>query len=165
MIRQRLKYLMVVIGLCVFCASAFGSVLSDIKVDNSEKKSVVSLHFNGKPDWSWFILHKPERFVLDLQQNGVIKGLPLTFNGTNLVRRIRSSQPPNASTIRLVFELNHASGGQVTAQQSGQQWVVNVTLESQITTPAPSEPKTPFNPQASQQVTNANTTTYPGGNP
>ena len=67
--------------------------------------------------YGFFPLHNPDRVVLDIRQSGVIKGLPLTFSGENIVKRIRSSTPKDNQSIRLVFELTQASKTRAVTQR------------------------------------------------
>lgn len=159
------RFLLAVLCCLVSCVVSAAS-LSDIQVDNRETQSTVTLQFGGKPTVSWFGLHNPERFVIDLHESGAVKGLPLNFNGSNLVKRIRTSQPPNQNTIRLVFELTQASGSNVVTRQAAGRWQVVVTLKAK--SPAvshknsPAIKKDPFKTPPTT-VTNTNTTSYPGG--
>ncbi len=98
-----LRRLLLVVLCCLVSRAVVAASLSDIQVDNGDTQSTVTLSFMGKPTSSWFSLHNPERFVIDIHESGAIKGLPLNFSGANLVKRIRTSQPPNKSAIRLVF--------------------------------------------------------------
>ena len=161
-----LRRLILVVLCCLVSRAVVAASLSDIQVDNREAQSIVTLSFADKPTSSWFSLHNPERFVIDIHESGTIKGLPLNFSGSNLVKRIRTSQPPNQQAIRLVFELTQASGSSVTTRQVGSQWQVVVTLNGKAVpaavVAAKKTEKNPFTPTKTA-VTNSNTTSYPGG--
>ena len=161
-----LRRLLLVVLCCLVSRAVVAASLSDIQVDNGDTQSTVTLSFMGKPTSSWFSLHNPERFVIDIHESGAIKGLPLNFSGANLVKRIRTSQPPNKSAIRLVFELTQPAGSSVSTKQKGKQWQVAVTLTGNASkavkaAPQPME-KNPFS-ATEKTVTNSNTTSYPGG--
>jgi len=79
--------------------------MKNINVSNGSTQSTITITFDGKPDYAFFSLHNPERVVIDVKQSGVMKGLPLNFNGQNLVKRVRSSNAQDAQSQRLVFEL------------------------------------------------------------
>ena len=161
-----LRRLILVVLCCLVSRALMAASLSDIQVDNRENQSIVTLSFADKPTSSWFSLHNPERFVMDIHESGVVKGLPLNFSGSNLVKRIRTSQPPNSQAIRLVFELTQLSGSSVTTRQTGNQWQVVVTLNGKtphaVSPAVPPVEKNPFTP-VKTAVTNTNTTSYPGG--
>ncbi|WP_241579347.1 N-acetylmuramoyl-L-alanine amidase AmiB [Rosenbergiella nectarea] len=161
-----LRRLIFVVLCCLVSRAVVAASLSDIQVDNRETQSIVTLSFADKPTSSWFSLHNPERFVIDIHESGAIKGLPLSFSGANLVKRIRTSQPPNQQAIRLVFELTQSSGSSVTTRQVGSQWQVVVTLNGKAAPPAAAVAKqvekNPFT-SVKTAVTNSNTTSYPGG--
>ncbi len=90
-------------ALTLLSASAAG--MKNINVSNGATQSTITITFDGKPDYAFFPLHNPERIVIDIKQSGVMKGLPLNFNGQNLVNRVRSSNAQDAHSQRLVFEL------------------------------------------------------------
>ncbi|WP_038024453.1 N-acetylmuramoyl-L-alanine amidase AmiB [Tatumella sp. UCD-D_suzukii] len=140
--------------------------LSNISVDNGGSLATVTLHFNGKPTYSWFSLHKPERVVMDINQSGVIKGLPLNFSGENIVKRIRTSKPVNANSFRLVFELTQSAKTTTRMNVQGDEYQVIFSLHGKnaVTSAAKATPASdPFKGQNGATVTNSNTTTYPGG--
>jgi len=95
----------VLLAVAVIAVPAFGAGMKNINVSNGSTQSTVTIDFDGKPDYSFFPLHSPERVVIDIKQNGVMRGLPLNFSGQNLVKRVRASTPAEAKTQRLVFEL------------------------------------------------------------
>ncbi len=115
--------------------STLAANLSDINVSNGNSKATVTLNFSGQPIYAFFPLHNPDRVVLDIRQSGVIKGLPLTFSGENIVKRIRSSKPVDGQSIRLVFELNQKGKTRAITQRSGSSYNVIFTISG--TQPAP----------------------------
>lgn len=160
--------LLVLASLLMFVRAAGAADLANIQVANALQRATVEMHFNRAPVYSWFVLHQPERVVIDLQQSGVIKGLPLSFSGKNLVSKIRTSQPRNKQSIRLVFEVNQPLHAQFNLNKQGQQWLLSVNLQAtrQLKNSAPSRTgskQNPFKSQAQETVTNANTTSMPGG--
>lgn len=111
-------------------SSALAAGMKNINVSNGPSQSTVTITFEGAPDYSFFALHNPERVVMDIRQDGVMKGLPLTFNGQNLVTRVRASTPPNAQSQRLVFELNQKVRTNATKQGDGSQYTVVLTMNA-----------------------------------
>ncbi len=110
---------------------AWAANLKDIQVSNGAQQSTVTLSFDGKPAYAFFPLHNPERVVIDVNQSGVISGLPLEFSGQNLVKRIRTSTPKEAQSIRLVVELTGKTRTRTTTQQNGALSSVVFTLSGQ----------------------------------
>ncbi|WP_065648087.1 N-acetylmuramoyl-L-alanine amidase AmiB [Pantoea eucrina] len=177
--RARIKSILLAV-LCLFSATSFAATLSDIKVENGSNQATVTLSFNGQPVYGFFPLHNPNRVVLDIRQSGTIKGLPLSFSGENIVQRIRNSQPKDAQSIRLVFDLNQTTKTRAATQRDGNNYRVVFTLRG--TQPvnrssAAAAPVTaarqsasiassqgnPFDGNPVTSVTNSNTTTRPGG--
>lgn len=113
---------------CLFSDSALSATLSDIKVDNSANLAKVVLNFNGHPVYAFFSLYNTHCVVLNIRQNGVIKGLPLNFSGENIVQQIRNSQTKDKQSIQLVFELTQAAQVYTKMQQSGNQYHVVLTI-------------------------------------
>lgn len=109
-------------------ALAASSSLSDIKVTNAQREATVSVSFNGPPAYAFFPLHSPERVVLDVNQSSKVNGLPLNFSGQNLVKRIRTSTPKDAQSVRLVFELTQRAKTRAVTQQNGNVYTVVFTL-------------------------------------
>jgi len=119
----------------VLASPVFAAGMKNINVSNGQTQSTVTITFDGSPDYSFFPLHNPERVVMDIRQDGVMKGLPLNFNGQNLVTRVRASTPPNAQSQRLVFELNQKVRTNATKQKDGSQYTVVLTMNAAA--PAP----------------------------
>lgn len=145
----------------------YAASLSNISVDNGGSQAKVTLHFTGKPDYSWFPLHKPERVVMDINQAGTIKGLPLNFSGENVVKRIRTSKPVNGNSFRLVFEVTQPVKTVTRMETQGNDYQVIFTLRgkkaSQVAAGSSTAVSNPFDGQNGASATNTNTTTYPGG--
>ncbi|VTT29144.1 N-acetylmuramoyl-L-alanine amidase [Klebsiella pneumoniae] len=116
--------------LALFCCSfsALSANLSDIKVSNGSNQAEVTLSFGSQPIYAFFPLHNPERVVLDIRQSAVVQGLPLTFSGENIVKRIRSSNAQDSQSIRLVFELTQRGKTRAVTKRSGSNYNVVFTI-------------------------------------
>lgn len=121
------------IGLLVLLSLISGSTLaaslSDIKVSNGDSQATVTLNFTGQPVYGYFPLRNPDRVVLDIRQSGTILGLPLNFSGENIVKRIRSSTPKDAQSIRLVFELTQSGKTRAVTRRNGNNYDVIFTIK------------------------------------
>lgn len=158
MLRVKLVIFML---LSLMAFSSLAATLSDIQVANGDRVATVTLRFSGQPVYGYFPLRNPNRVVLDIRQSGVIKGLPLTFSGDNLVKRIRSSQPKDSQSLRLVFELTQPAKTRAVTQQTSNGYQVVFT----ITGPAASRVSTPVSQLARNPVTAAPAPVTSQGNP
>ncbi|WP_158784224.1 N-acetylmuramoyl-L-alanine amidase AmiB [Pantoea sp. BAV 3049] len=160
--------------------SSLAANLSDINVSNGDDRATVTLSFAGQPVYGFFPLHNPERVVLDIRQSGVIKGLPLTFSGENIVKRIRSSKPKDNQSIRLVFELTQPGKTRAVTQRNGNDYNVVFTINgtrpaksssrpaevSTASRSAPSSPaENPFKNNPVTAVSSGNEVAAPGRTP
>ncbi|WP_036773356.1 N-acetylmuramoyl-L-alanine amidase AmiB [Photorhabdus australis] len=110
--------------------TATAATLSNIHVSNSISEAKVTMVFSdGRPDYSIFPLHSPERLVVDIYQTGNI-GLPMSLPGQDLVRKIRSSQSPVPQKKRIVLELNRKVKVNSIVQKSGSEYRVIFTLRA-----------------------------------
>ncbi|WP_034939929.1 N-acetylmuramoyl-L-alanine amidase AmiB [Erwinia mallotivora] len=174
MLRMKFGFLLVLI-LATF--SSLAANLADIKVANGNNQATVTLSFNGQPVYGFFPLHNPNRVVLDIRQSGVVKGLPLTFSGENIVKRIRSSQPKDNQSIRLVFELTQPAKTRAVTQRQGSSYNVVFTISgtqpvkassapaevSSVSRPASSAPaENPFKGNPVTAVTSGDRVVAPG---
>ncbi len=157
----RMKFgLMLALVIASFSGQA--ASLSDIQVSNGDDKAIVTLSFGGQPVYGFFPLHNPERVVLDIRQSGVVKGLPLTFSGNNLVKRIRSSQPKDSQSIRLVFELTQPGKTRAATQRIGNSYNVVFTIDGKgaaKSAPARAQISTVSRPAAADNPFKGNTIT------
>lgn len=120
---------MVIVLLCL-TGRVVAANLTDINVTNGAEQSTVTLGFGEQPVYAFFSLHDPERVVVDVRQSMPPQGLPLDFNGQNIIRRIRTSQAPDAQSIRLVFDLTRKSRARAAIEQSNGHYNVVVTVTS-----------------------------------
>ena len=171
----RIKVMLLML-LCLLSCSSLAANLSDIQVSNGDSQATITLSFNGQPVYGFFPLHNPERVVLDIRQSGVIKGLPLNFSGDNLLKRIRTSQPKDNQSIRLVFELTQPGKTRAVTQRNGNDYKVVFTINGKQRAAArapvstasdvrsqPSQPaRNPFDGNKVTAVSNSNSQVAPG---
>ncbi|GAB2952083.1 N-acetylmuramoyl-L-alanine amidase AmiB [Hafnia psychrotolerans] len=117
--------------------------MKNINVSNGATQSIITITFDGKPDYAFFPLHNPERVVIDIKQSGVIKGLPLNFNGQNLVNRVRSSNAQDAHSQRLVFELTQKVKTNAVVQGNSVVFTMNAAGTKSARRSVPSSTSTP----------------------
>lgn len=120
-----------IVALWLVARPVQAATLSNIQVDNSPSNAQVTLSFmDGKPDYKYFPLHSPERLVIDVKQNGEIIGLPMRVPAGDLVKVVRTSQPPDSRHKRIVLELSKAAKVQTSLKQVAGQYQVVFTLSS-----------------------------------
>lgn len=123
--------LLMIVALWLVARPVQAATLSNIQVDNSPSNAQVTLSFmDGKPDYKYFPLHSPERLVIDVKQNGEIIGLPMRVPAGDLVKVVRTSQPPDSRHKRIVLELSKAAKVQTSLKQVAGQDQVVFTLSS-----------------------------------
>ena len=152
--------------------STLAANLSDIQVSNGNDRASVTLSFSGQPVYGFFPLHNPDRVVLDIRQSGVIRGLPLTFSGDNMVKRIRASTPKDKQSIRLVFELTQPGKTRAVTQRNGSTYNVVFTINGTrpaprataavSSSPPPAPADNPFKGSAVTTVSSGNEIAVPG---
>ncbi|PHM37384.1 N-acetylmuramoyl-L-alanine amidase AmiB [Xenorhabdus innexi] len=112
--------------------TAAASTLSNVHVSNSSSEATVTLGFTGgRPEYRFFPLHNPERLVVDIRQSASITGLPMRLSGQNLVKIVRTSQPPDSQHKRVVLELAKKTTAASVVKQSGHQYQIIFTLKAE----------------------------------
>ncbi|WP_370630603.1 N-acetylmuramoyl-L-alanine amidase AmiB [Xenorhabdus sp. PB30.3] len=132
--------------------TAVASTLSNVHVSNNSSEATVTLGFTGgHPEYRFFPLHNPERLVVDIRQSAGITGLPMRLSGQNLVKIVRTSQPPDAQHKRVVLELAKKATATSVVKQSGNQYQIIFTLKAEGAANSPSIFKENSIPQKSKQ--------------
>lgn len=112
-------------------SNAQAATLSNIYVNDNLSEAKVTLHFaGGNPEYRFFPLHEPERLVVDFRQSDQVSGLPMKFINNNLVKGIRTSQPPNSQYQRIVIELANAVKASAVAEQINHRYQIVFTLKN-----------------------------------
>lgn len=112
-------------------SNAQAATLSNIRVNDNLAEAKVTLHFaGGNPEYRFFPLHEPERLVVDFRQSDQVSGLPMKFINNNLVKGIRTSQPPNSQYQRIVIELANAVKASAVAEQINHRYKIVFTLKN-----------------------------------
>lgn len=142
-------------ALLALCSQAGAAVLSDIQVSNGDDQARITLSFMGDPEYA-FSQQDKRSVALDIQQTGVIQGLPLVFSGNNLVKSIRSGQPKDNQSLRLVVDLTKNGKTRAVKQQNGASYTVVFTINADAPPPPPVVAKRvePSAPRASAPAKN-----------
>lgn len=159
--------------LLLCCAPVGASQLSDIQVSNGENQARITFSFMGDPEYT-FSQDSQRSVALDIKQTGVIRGLPLQFSGSNLVKSIRAGQPKDEQSLRLVVELTQPGKTRAVKQQNGANYTVIFTINADAPPPppppavtsgsavqAPDPARNPFKPQQVTGVIGSNTVIRP----
>jgi len=115
--------------LCV--EPVIASTLSSISVTNNANQATVALDSVVVPVYMIFSLHNPERIVIDLLKTSKVQKniFPINFNGTNLVKCIRTNTSLNHQSIRIVLDLTSPSNiGTVTQKQIKEHYSIILTI-------------------------------------
>ncbi|WPU22648.1 N-acetylmuramoyl-L-alanine amidase AmiB [Cedecea neteri] len=164
--------------LLLCCVQAGAAALSDIQVSNGENQARITFSFMGDPEYT-FSQDNKRSVALDIKQTGVIRGLPLQFSGSNLVKSISSGQPKDDQSLRLVVDLTQPGKTRAVKQQNGANYTVIFTINADAPPPPPPPPvvakrvepvapvqapdpaRNPFKPQQVTGVIGSNTVTRP----
>ncbi|NIF33440.1 N-acetylmuramoyl-L-alanine amidase AmiB [Enterobacter sp. Cy-643] len=166
-------------GFLLLCSAPAGAAaLSDIQVSNGENQARITFSFMGDPEYT-FSQDNKRSVALDIKQTGVIRGLPLQFSGSNLVKSISAGQPKDAQSLRLVVDLTQPGKTRAVKQQNGANYTVIFTINADAPPPPPPPPvvakrvepvapvqapdpaRNPFKPQQVTGVIGSNTVTRP----
>ncbi|WP_299021687.1 N-acetylmuramoyl-L-alanine amidase [uncultured Photobacterium sp.] len=97
-------HLLLLTGVGLFSSLAIANELKGIRVWPAPDETRVVLDVQDDADFSYFTLIKPDRLVVDLKKTSLKTKLPFTVNNSAVLKKIRSSSPPEKGTYRLVFE-------------------------------------------------------------
>ncbi|VFP82087.1 N-acetylmuramoyl-L-alanine amidase AmiB [Candidatus Erwinia haradaeae] len=93
--------------------------ISNFHLFNSKNEANITLRFSVKPIYTVFLLHQPDRLVLDLSQGTWFPKLPLSFNKSNIIHRISCKSERHNKRIRLVLDLASSVSIRVFIRNSG----------------------------------------------
>ncbi|MTH47076.1 N-acetylmuramoyl-L-alanine amidase AmiB [Intestinirhabdus alba] len=139
--------------LILLSAQAGAASLSDIQVSNGERQARITLSFTGDPEYAFSQLGK-RTVALDIQQTGVIQGLPLLFSGNNLVKSIRAGRPGDTRFLRLIVDLTENGRAGAVKRQSNGIYTVIFTLSADAPPPPPAVVKRVETPRPAQPARN-----------
>ncbi|MBV7388270.1 N-acetylmuramoyl-L-alanine amidase [Pasteurellaceae bacterium TAE3-ERU1] len=93
----------------LFCVSAFAGTLTNVKLSENNASTEVRFAFSLPSKFSYFPLHNPERLVIDFQNSQLDNKSLLPVRGNGAVKKVRTSQSPRSTTLRVVLELEGKS--------------------------------------------------------
>ncbi|MBJ3814066.1 N-acetylmuramoyl-L-alanine amidase AmiB [Shimwellia pseudoproteus] len=133
MMRRLNGWLLVLLLLCI---PGWAAQLSDLHVANGTNQARITLSFVGDPNYAYSTQDK-RSLALDIEQTGVLQGLPLTFSGNNLVKSIRAGQPKDSQSMRLVVDLTQKGLTRAEKRQNGANYTVVFTINAEVPPPPP----------------------------
>lgn len=134
--KYKIIFVIIILFKYLHCDVVIASTLSSIVVQNHLNHSTVIICCNIIPVYTIFALHKPERIVIDLDQISKIHKniFPVEFNSNNLIKQIRTSNPVNCHSIRIVCDLHHEPYIQtITCKKTGKNYCIILTFSKKIT--------------------------------
>ncbi|WP_083882396.1 LysM peptidoglycan-binding domain-containing protein [Photobacterium marinum] len=97
-------HVLLLAGTGLFSSLVMANELKGIRVWPAPDETRVVLDVQDAAAFSYFTLTKPDRLVVDLKKTSLKTKLPLTVKDSAVLKKIRSSSPPEKGTYRLVFE-------------------------------------------------------------
>jgi len=79
--------------------------ITSVRVWPSPESTRVVFDLKDKPDYSYFVLKKPLRLVVDLKNTSQKVSLPTITKEHQLIKKVRFSKPKKKGWTRLVFEI------------------------------------------------------------
>ncbi|KDM90286.1 N-acetylmuramoyl-L-alanine amidase [Photobacterium galatheae] len=100
--RRSFSLLVLFAGLC--STAVLANEIEGIRVWPAPDETRVVLDMEEEPTFTYFTLTKPDRLVVDLKATSLKTALPVLVKDSDVLKKIRSSSPPEKGTYRLVFE-------------------------------------------------------------
>lgn len=97
-------HVLLLAGAGLFSSLVMANELKGIRVWPAPDETRVVLDVQDAAVFSYFTLTKPDRLVVDLKKTSLKTKLPLTVKDSAVLKKIRSSSPPEKGSYRLVFE-------------------------------------------------------------
>ncbi|WP_157990474.1 N-acetylmuramoyl-L-alanine amidase [Candidatus Erwinia haradaeae] len=101
-----------------FFFSVHASTLLEINITNRQNSENITLSFFNKPAYVFFVLHNPDRIVLNVRDSIILNGLPRKFSSDGIVQFIRV-RVGNAHNLHLVFQLANCGKIKVVMNHTG----------------------------------------------
>ncbi|MGL5291270.1 MAG: N-acetylmuramoyl-L-alanine amidase, partial [Vibrionaceae bacterium] len=101
----------VLIGLLCWLGSStlgWANSLDNIRVLLADGETRIVMDLAAEPTYSYFLLAKPDRLVVDLHNTDINTRLPIALESDPIIRKVRTSTPTKAGSSRLVIELKES---------------------------------------------------------
>ncbi|URJ32777.1 N-acetylmuramoyl-L-alanine amidase [Candidatus Blochmannia vicinus] len=130
-LKYEIVFVIIILSKYLCIEPIIASTLSAISVTNNKNQSTIMLDCAVVPVYMIFSLRNPERIVIDLLTTSKVEKdiSPINFNGSNLVRCIRTNTSVNHQNIRIVLDLTcPANIGTVTQKQIKENYRLMLTI-------------------------------------
>lgn len=98
----------IIIASCLLSLSVWaGTLIEGIRVASVGEATKVVLELSQHPDYRTFVLHNPERLVIDIKNGALTKGYRLPDISNTLIYNIRTSQMAH-NQLRVVLDLENS---------------------------------------------------------
>lgn len=141
-LHQQLSCLLLAV-LMFTAASAHASAIDSVRVWPTPEQTRIVFDVAAEPSYTYFTLYEngPKRIVIDFKNSKNNADLKAVEIESLLLNRIRLSTPPNASTVRIVLEVNDAVDPKIyklpPTGPYGHRLVVDLAGISMVVPPAP----------------------------
>ncbi len=98
-----------VLSASVGISHVYAKTIENIRVWPAPHETRIVIDLDTKPSFKYFTLTKPYRLVVDLKAKKLSATLPINITGSDIVKKIRTSSPPDNESYRLVMELEDSS--------------------------------------------------------
>ncbi|MCF6441464.1 N-acetylmuramoyl-L-alanine amidase [Pseudoalteromonas luteoviolacea] len=101
------SYLVTMFVLLAFAAQAFAkNTIKNVRISPSAESTRVVFDLSKKPEFSYFVLQKPLRLVIDFENTKRLPTLPAIPKKHRVIKKMRYSSPKKRTSTRVVFELS-----------------------------------------------------------
>ncbi|AKC59665.1 N-acetylmuramoyl-L-alanine amidase [Blochmannia endosymbiont of Polyrhachis (Hedomyrma) turneri] len=113
MLRLKFSVILVVAYYLFIIHEVYASVvLNNFCIMNDCNKSIIVFSFQDIPSYKFYVLHNPERLVIDIS-NIIIpmhrEKFPVNFSNENIIHRVRVNKTIDKNNVRFVFDLSYIS--------------------------------------------------------
>lgn len=105
MARSKYKLLSFILLLVLSQCAVAQNNINSVRIWPSPDSTRVVFDLTEKPDFSYFMLKKPARLVIDITKTNKIDNLPSIPSKHQILSKIRYSKPKSSNSVRFVFEL------------------------------------------------------------
>ncbi len=126
----------------LFSSLTWANQVNSIRIHATKEKTRLVFDLQSKPNYSTERLASPDRIVLDLKKTKLNTKLDGLAEKTDLVRRLRTSQPAASGELRLVLDMASPASYKVFALgpsgSAGHRLVLDLSPAAQASVAAPS---------------------------
>ncbi|MCL1148293.1 N-acetylmuramoyl-L-alanine amidase [Shewanella sp. 10N.261.52.F9] len=99
------RLFILLIGFSVSFVAHSANKLDSVRIWAAPESTRIVFDLSQSPDYSYFTLSSPARLVVDLKKSSNKVELNKIKNNSKLVKKVRTSKPPEKGTLRIVIDL------------------------------------------------------------